>query len=157
MEATSGAAERAAALLALWQSVLPVWQRHLDTARDHAEVAVADMLAAFTALQPALTAAPARAPATDGPPISHQVERMLVGLQYQDRISQMMALLADDMQHMQHALAAPGDALLTLSTKDWMARLEAGYAMAAQRHAHHALQDDPGPAGAPGPTEPESF
>lgn len=67
--------------------------------------------------------------------VSQQVERMYVGFQYQDRISQMMALLFDDMQRLQQVLAAPGpDA--TAPPAAWMAQLESRYAMAAQRSAH---------------------
>lgn len=42
------------AMVDLCKTVLPVWGRHLDTARDHAEVAVAEMLSAFAEISPHL-------------------------------------------------------------------------------------------------------
>ena len=68
--------------------------------------------------------------------VSQQVERMYVGFQYQDRISQMMALLHDDMQRLQALLAAPGADAAALDQDAWMARLESRCAMESQRHAH---------------------
>ena len=190
-------------LTGLYQAVVPLWQRHLATAQDHAELAVTEMLAAFTDIHPylerslhqsqqlqaalmasddgldhlaqvcdshLLPLAPGldadgadavlqvldavhrmvgrveritRPVSTDTPHLLRQVERMLVGLQYQDRISQMMALLAGDMQRLQDTLADPATDIRDVCSKAWLARLESGYAMEAQRHAHH---DAGGPA-----------
>lgn len=187
------------AMVALCQSVLPVWGRHLETARDHAEVAVAEMLSAFADTGPHLemTARRSREINTtllasgdglkqlaqvcddrllplmpkldaDGADAvhhvlqtirrtiaaleriatpfehesqmaSHQVERMYVGFQYQDRISQMMTLLSDDMHRLQLLLAAPGTDAAALSAEAWMAQLESRYAMQAQRNAHQGV------------------
>ena len=41
-------------LTGLYQAVVPLWQRHLATAQDHAELAVTEMLAAFTDIHPYL-------------------------------------------------------------------------------------------------------
>jgi len=188
--------EMASAMVALCQSVLPVWGRHLDTARDHAEVAVAEMLSAFADIGPHLdmtvrqskeinatllasedglgqlaqvcddhllplipnldadgavavhhvletihrtTEALARIAKPfdrESQMVSHQVERMYVGFQYQDRISQMMSLLSDDIQRLQAMLDAPGTDTAALAKDAWMAQLESRYAMAAQRDAH---------------------
>lgn len=135
------------ALLGLCGAVIPVWRRHLDTAQDHAELAVSEMLAAFAEIHPALS---------DNPQLKQQAERMLVGLQYQDRISQMMALLALDMQRLQDALAEPVTDLEGVSSQAWLARLESGYAMQAQRHAHHEA-DGPTDAGASRPDADTDF
>jgi len=144
------------ALIVLLRSVLPVWQRHLDTARDHAEVAVAEMLSAFSAMQPALHRRSQPPETLDADtPVQQHVERMFVGLQYQDRISQMMALLADDLQRMQDTLAVPGADPQTVSSQQWLTRLESDYAMAAQRHAHSGTQD--GTAATPAGSEPDFF
>ena len=184
------------ALVDLCQTVLPVWGRHLDTARDHAEVAVAEMLSAFADIGPHLDMTVRQSTQinatlltsedglgqlaqvcddhllplipnldADGATavhhvletihrtiasleriakpfdrecqlVSQQVERMYVGFQYQDRISQMMALLFDDMQRLQQVLAAPGPDATALAPAAWMAQLESRYAMAAQRSAH---------------------
>lgn len=76
--------------------------------------------------------------------VAQQVERMYIGFQYQDRISQMMALLEADMASLQamldgHSAEAPDLQL-------WLDRLEAQYAMADQRHSHAGAQGT-GPAG----------
>lgn len=62
------------------------------------------------------------------------VDRMYKGLQYQDRISQMMALLEDDMARLHKAITGEGDGVSGLA--DWLARLESLYAMAEQRASH---------------------
>ncbi len=111
------------ALLDLVAQVLPVWARHLDHSRQQTEAAVADMLAAFAELAPRLDAATSGA----------QVERMYKGLQYQDRLSQMVTLLHDDMQRLQQALARPQ---APLDPEQWLARLQAGYVMAEQHQLH---------------------
>ncbi len=81
--------------------------------------------------------------------VSAQVERMYIGFQYQDRISQMMSLLHEDMQRLQAALAQPGTQPGALGQQQWLARLESEYAMAEQRHSHSA-QAAPGDAPAGG-------
>ena len=71
--------------------------------------------------------------------VSAQVERMYIGFQYQDRISQMIALLESDMARLQDAVA--GRAADTPELQAWLARLEDQYAMAEQRHNHHGGAD----------------
>ena len=65
--------------------------------------------------------------------VAEQVERMYIGFQYQDRISQMMALLESDIALLQDALRAtnapPGLAA-------WLDRLESQYAMSEQHEKH---------------------
>jgi hypothetical protein len=70
--------------------------------------------------------------------ISQQVERMYVGFQYQDRVSQMMALLHADIERLQATLLAPGSDASLLTQQAWLARLESQYAMAEQHHDHGA-------------------
>ena len=74
--------------------------------------------------------------------VSRQVERMYVGLQCQDRISQMMALLLGDMQRLQAILTDPGTNPDAMSHEAWLAQLESRYAMAAQRNAHEGSATD---------------
>jgi methyl-accepting chemotaxis protein len=76
--------------------------------------------------------------------VAEQVERMYMGFQYQDRVSQMMALLEQDMAQLQTALANPASD--ALGTQAWLARLESQYAMAEQ-HRDHAGDSVPGPQG----------
>jgi hypothetical protein len=66
--------------------------------------------------------------------VSQQVERMYKGLQYQDRISQMMTLLHEDIERLQRAMSAPQ---ADIDASAWLARLQSQYVMAEQ-HAHHA-------------------
>jgi len=66
--------------------------------------------------------------------VAAQVERMYIGFQYQDRISQMMALLEGDIARLQDAVAGRESSIPGLS--DWLARLESQYAMAEQRQDH---------------------
>ena len=189
-------AQAALAVAALCEGVLPVWARHLASSRSQSEVAVTEMLQAFSDIGPhinraerqsqqitealsqsdggvtglALACDHAMAPllqdaslsaesvaavrrvlemvhqavnALEGitKPFSHetqmvaaQVERMYVGFQYQDRISQMMALLEGDIARLQQAVAGTGDVVPDVQA--WLARLESQYAMAEQRRDH---------------------
>jgi hypothetical protein len=201
----------------LCATVLPVWGRHLDAARDHAEVAVAEMLSAFAEIGPHLDMAVRQTqqihaqwvasetglaqlaqvcddhllplvPKLDSEDalavhhaleaihhtidalrqialpfdresqvVTKQVERMYVGLQYQDRISQMMALLLDDMLRLQGLLEATEATPEALSTTAWLAQLESRYAMAAQRHAHGGEANADGSGTQPSATETDFF
>jgi methyl-accepting chemotaxis protein len=70
--------------------------------------------------------------------VSQQVERMYVGFQYQDRISQMMTLLHDDMAHLQAVLTDSTATAQALDPAAWLARLESQYVMQDQRHSAKA-------------------
>lgn len=192
-------------LTELCVGVLPVWARHLATSRAQSEVAVAEMLKAFSDIGPhvdmaerqsqQITEALSQAdggmtglasaceqvlsPLLQDPalpsggaaaivqvldmvrrsvhaleqiakPFAHetqmvaqQVERMYIGFQYQDRVSQMMALLEGDIARLQAALAAP-DSAPDLAA--WLVRLESQYAMAEQ-HQNHVAPSAADPAG----------
>jgi ABC-type transporter Mla subunit MlaD len=186
------------ALIALCAGVLPVWGRHLAASRAQSEVAVTQMLQAFSDIGPHINMAERQsqqitdalsqsdggvtglvracertlAPLLQDPqlpaggaaalehvltmvrsavnaleqitkPFSHetqmvaeQVERMYIGFQYQDRISQMMGLLEGDIARLQEAF--DGKVMLATDLQGWLARLEAQYAMAEQRDNHSA-------------------
>jgi ABC-type transporter Mla subunit MlaD len=66
--------------------------------------------------------------------VAEQVERMYVGFQYQDRISQMMALLENDIARLQSAIEGKSAELPELDA--WLAQLESLYAMEEQRQNH---------------------
>lgn len=70
--------------------------------------------------------------------VTRQVDRMYVGFQYQDRISQMITLLHEDIQRLQTILLAPGTDRTALAPQAWLARLESQYAMAEQHLGHVA-------------------
>ena len=201
---TGGApdAARCAALLALCTGLLPIWQRHLATARAQSETAVAQMLQAFSDIGPHIDMAERQSQQindalvqADGgvaglgdacehalkpllqdanipessrvamerviamvrrsvgaleqiaKPFQHetqmvaqQVERMYIGFQFQDRISQMMALLESDMVRLQEALLVHDAAVPEL--REWLTQLESRYAMAEQREDHLDAKGD---------------
>jgi len=196
--ADSGAAN---SLVALCAGVLPVWGRHLAASRAQSEVAVGEMLSAFSDIGPHIDMAErqsqqigealnpggitglaqacegALSPLLNDPhlsatnaeaiqkvltmvreavdaleriskPFAHetkmvaaQVERMYIGFQYQDRISQMMALLEGDIARLQEAMTKAGTDSPNLV--DWLAHLESQYAMNEQ-HNNHSGSAGPG-------------
>ncbi len=66
--------------------------------------------------------------------IRTDVENLLVSLQYQDRISQILSVLDDDMLRLQQAIADEQTALPT--PQAWMAVLDSTYTMEDERHGH---------------------
>ncbi len=70
--------------------------------------------------------------------VSQQVERMYRGFQYQDRISQMLTVLQEDMLRLQHTLHAPTS---DLNPVEWLQRLQSTYVMAEQHEQHHGSGD----------------
>lgn len=67
--------------------------------------------------------------------VAQQVERMYIAFQFQDRISQMMALLESDIARLHAALEqAPG--VPVPEVQDWLQALQAQYAMKEQ-HLNH--------------------
>ena len=68
--------------------------------------------------------------------VAEQVERMYMGFQYQDRTSQMTALLEGDLTRLQSSLDLTAADVPSLA--EWLAQLEARYAMAEQHQNHHA-------------------
>ncbi len=66
--------------------------------------------------------------------VAEQVERMYIGFQYQDRISQMIALLEGDIARLQDVLDKGGKDAPDLQA--WLDDLETQYAMAEQRQNH---------------------
>jgi hypothetical protein len=78
--------------------------------------------------------------------INQQVERMYVGFQYQDRISQMMTLLHEDILRLISVMASPAGAERDLAPQAWLNRLESLYAMQEQRQEHSADTSGTAPA-----------
>lgn len=70
--------------------------------------------------------------------VAQQVERMYMGFQYQDRISQMMALMEGDMARMQEAFTT--HAADTPDLAGWLVRLESQYAMTEQHKDHPGVE-----------------
>lgn len=66
--------------------------------------------------------------------VAEQVERMYIAFQFQDRISQMMALLETDIERMQATLADSSQRPPALDV--WLEQLASQYAMKEQRQNH---------------------
>jgi hypothetical protein len=84
--------------------------------------------------------------------VAAQVERMYIGFQYQDRISQMMALLELDMARLRALLEDKGAEVPALAF--WLEQLESQYAMTDQRQSH---AQDAGGGGAAGSDQETTF
>ncbi len=65
--------------------------------------------------------------------VGQQVERMYKGFQYQDRISQMMTLLQEDVDRLHATLRTPQP---PVDADAWLARLQSQYVMTEQRQQH---------------------
>jgi hypothetical protein len=72
--------------------------------------------------------------------VAAQVDRMYMGFQYQDRISQMLALIEGDIVRLQQAFLDRAEGVPELA--GWLSRLESQYAMSEQHKDHHAPHSD---------------
>lgn len=77
----------------------------------------------------------------DSREISAQIETLLVGFQFQDRISQILTLVCADMSKLQDVVRdvdpeGGADSLERLDPTTWLAEMERRYAMAEQRINH---------------------
>jgi len=66
--------------------------------------------------------------------IQADIVSMLVSFQYQDRMSQVLAVVSDDLRRLQAQAHAPPDELP--SAKQWLSRLARSYTMAEEHNAH---------------------
>lgn len=82
--------------------------------------------------------------------VAEHVERMYIGFQYQDRVSQMVSLLIKDIARLQDALLMKDAQQTDLAA--WLKRLESEYAMAEQHDNHGAKQHSDMPAKNEAPT-----
>lgn len=65
-----------------------------------------------------------------------QLEEVFVQFQFGDRVSQMLSIIGNDMNHFAHWAAQHPQATAT-DAADWLARLESSYTMEEQRSEHH--------------------
>lgn len=72
--------------------------------------------------------------------VAQQVDRMYMGFQYQDRISQMLALIEGDMARLQATFSGPGADIPDLA--GWLLRLQSQYAMTEQHNDHQVTPPD---------------
>ncbi|CRM33948.1 methyl-accepting chemotaxis protein [Pseudomonas sp. 24 R 17] len=72
--------------------------------------------------------------------IRYEMTEVLVNLQFQDRVSQILSHVRDNMhalhEHLLQASRAP-DQALAVDARQWLARMEATYATDEQRRLHH--------------------
>lgn len=68
--------------------------------------------------------------------VHEEVERVLMNFQTQDRLSQMLNCVMDDMNRLVDWLKQGGD-LSASQAGEWLARLDASYTMEEQRAEHH--------------------
>lgn len=127
--------QHANAFQALCAEVVPVWSRHLSTAQHQSEAGVGNLLQSFSQLRTLLLA---EAAMSNSARLHALLEDILINLQFQDRTSQMLALLQDDMARLAQTAANTADTPPDATT--WMARLQSGYAMQEQ-HTNHATPD----------------
>lgn len=72
--------------------------------------------------------------------IRDEMTEVLVSLQFQDRVSQILTHVRDNIDdlhaHLQQATQMP-DQTVTIDARSWLAKMEATYATDEQRHSHH--------------------
>ncbi|MGK9418969.1 methyl-accepting chemotaxis protein [Pseudomonas cedrina] len=72
--------------------------------------------------------------------IRDEMTEVLVNLQFQDRVSQILSHVRDNMhalhEHLQQASQSP-DAPVAIDARQWLARMESTYATDEQRRTHH--------------------
>jgi len=71
-----------------------------------------------------------------GVAVHEEVERVMMGFQTQDRLSQMLNCVTDDINRLTEWLQQGGD-LSASQAGEWLARLDASYTMEEQRSEHH--------------------
>jgi methyl-accepting chemotaxis protein len=71
-----------------------------------------------------------------GSVVHDEFERVLMNFQTQDRLSQMLCCVMDDMNRLTEWLQQGGD-LSAAQAGEWLARLDASYTMEEQRSDHH--------------------
>lgn len=68
--------------------------------------------------------------------VQSELEKIFMGLQSQDRLSQMLSAVTDDMGRFNAWIAGQPD-LAAASSHDWLERLESSYTMEEMRSVHH--------------------
>lgn len=127
------------------KTVVPVWQRQLECARTEADRELGQLLQQFVVLSEALE----HAPAGSGAPLL-DLAPVYVGLQFQDRLGQMLESISRDMARFTDVLAEH-DVADPAAASRWLEHLERSYTMDEQRHQHAA---PPASARAPAPATP---
>lgn len=127
--------ERDGHIVELTQQLLPVWYRHIVSVRKHSDQAVSNMLAAFSEFQRQVSDQCQQFGHAIPADMQVSIHQLFEAFQYQDRLSQRLALLEQDItrlvEQLQDANAPLPDA------NAWLARLRGEYAMNDQHSDHH--------------------
>jgi methyl-accepting chemotaxis protein len=116
------------------------------TAEDEAvlgrsEATVREVLATFTRIVDDLTRS-AEIMQEEGAGIHHEVEDMLVALQFQDRTSQILAQVRTNLADLEDGIRAQHGDGAVLDVEGWLGRMETSYAMLEQRLNHAGTQSN---------------
>jgi methyl-accepting chemotaxis protein len=120
-------------------AVLPVWQRGVEAARLESERGLASLLEGYTGVAARVERAGSHAAVDMGGAdkgSADELEMMLVGLQSQDRLSQMLVSTTDDMGRCMRWLQGADDPAAA-QPEVWLERLHASLTMDEMRAAHH--------------------
>ena len=122
--------------------IVPVWQRHITSAREHFTESVDELVQCFSNINHHLEQVLDKEELKSAQVLHHtekihqDLERILVGLQSQDRVSQMLTSVTDDMQRFTCWLENRNDPA-AIHPKLWLKRLENSYTMEDQFFSHH--------------------
>ena len=73
--------------------------------------------------------------------VRHEMDRLYTGLQFQDRVSQMLGQVEQDMRELCGALESEREAGTPLDVREWSDRMRLAYTMDEQRATHGASRD----------------
>ena len=104
-----------------------------DKELDQAEAALRKLLSQFDGTAESLTRA-VDSTRTEGEGVRSEIEQMLVSLQFQDRTSQILRQVCDNLEEFGRTLARVGD---PIDVDAWLARMARSYAMLEQHLNHH--------------------
>lgn len=110
----------------LLRAVLPVWVHQIELGIDLSQRTVHQLITSFRAIEAELKSSGIRS-------VDADLEKIYVGLQYHDRLSQLLQLVSTDAEGLIQAMGAngapePG----ALDPVAWLSRLESRFAMAEQ-------------------------
>ena len=106
---------------------------------SHAEEVVADVVSKFGAAANAM-ADTSEAMRAEGQHVVDEISQVLVSLQFQDRVTQMLSHIQQDITRLEQTLA--GD-VVEVDANQWLAQLSTTYTMQQQHDVHHRYSRPP--------------
>lgn len=148
----ANAANREAEIAMLLNVILPVWLKQLDSVKNQTEEAVSLLINSVSSLIALLDQTDTQTRQI----VKHDVDNLLLRLQYQDRINQTLSVIMDDMARLQ-SLLANGNAKLP-AIEDWLNQLNSRYTMSNERIQHlRAIDNHPTCGIKPNPDDEVTF